>query len=76
MSNAEMPIPPTPVTIEIPGKTAQLLVSLAQELGLQTPGEVVMTALGVLQTLRHARATGQRLVLRNPDTGTEVDLAI
>jgi hypothetical protein len=65
-----------PVQIEIPGRTAQLLVSLARELGVETPGEVVAQALGVLQTIQHAKASGQRIVLRDPATGREIDLAI
>jgi hypothetical protein len=67
---------PGPTQIEIPGKTALLLVHLAQELGVRTPGEVVMQALGVLQTVREARAAGHRIVLRDPNTGREVDLAL
>jgi hypothetical protein len=77
--------PPTPVkpgsdlgpqAIEIPGKTALLLIDLAQQLGVRTPGEVVGHALGLLQTVRQAKARGQRIVLRDPETGREVDLAL
>lgn len=67
---------PGPTTIEIPGKTALLLVSLAQEIGAKTPGEVVMQALGLMQTIRQAKARGQRIVLRDPTTGHEADLAL
>lgn len=67
---------PGPVTIEIPGKTALLLVSLAERIGARTPGEVVMQALGLLQTVREARDRGQRVVLRDPATGREIDLAL
>ncbi|RMG95995.1 MAG: hypothetical protein D6705_12310 [Deltaproteobacteria bacterium] len=67
---------PGPVAVEIPGRTAMLLVHLAEELGARTPGEVVAQALGVLQTVRKARAEGRRIVLRDPATGHEVDLAI
>jgi len=73
---SEAPPANAPIAIEIPQKTAELLVTLAQDLGLRTPGEVVMQALGVLQTLRRARASGQRLLLRDPETGVEIDLAI
>lgn len=65
-----------PVSIEIPGRTAMLLVTLAQELGAKTPGEVVGQALGLLETVRQAKARGQRIVLRDPATGREIDLAI
>ena len=64
------------MSIEIPGRTAMLLVSLAQELGASTPGQVVAQALGVLQTIQQAKAKGQRIVLRDPATGREIDLAL
>jgi len=67
---------PGPTSIEIPGKTAMLLVSLAQEIGAKTPGEVVMQALGIMQTIRQAKARGHRIVLRDPESGREVDLAL
>jgi hypothetical protein len=67
---------PGPVAIEIPGKTAMLLVSLAQELGARAPGDVVAHALGLLQMVRQARARGQRVLLRDPTTGREIDLAV
>jgi hypothetical protein len=65
-----------PVSIEIPGRTAMLLVQLAQELGASTPGQVVAQALGLLQTVQQAKAKGQRIVLRDPQTGREIDLAL
>lgn len=65
-----------PVSIEIPGRTAMLLVRLAQELGASTPGAVVGQALGLLQTVQQAKAKGQRIVLRDPATGHEIDLAL
>jgi hypothetical protein len=67
---------PGPTSIEIPGKTAMLLVSLAQEIGAKTPGEVVMQALGIMQTIRQAKARGHRIILRDPASGHEVDLAL
>lgn len=65
-----------PTTIEIPGKTALLLVSLAQEVGAKTPGEVIGHALGLMQTIRQAKARGHRIILRDPETGREIDLAL
>jgi hypothetical protein len=65
-----------PVAIEIPGRTAMLLVSLAQEMGVKTPGEVVAQALGLLQTVRQAKSRGQRILLRDPQTGRDIDLAL
>ena len=64
------------MTIEIPGKTAMLLVALAEDLGAKTPGEVVLQALGLLQTLRVASKGGKRVILRDPQTGRETDLAL
>ncbi len=64
------------MSIEIPGKTAMLLVDLAQSMGAKTPGEVVLQALGVLRTLRHAAHGGKRVILRDPQTGHETDLAL
>jgi hypothetical protein len=67
---------PGPMAIEVPGKTAMLLVKLAQEIGAKTPGEVIGQALGLLQMLRQAKARGQRILLRDPATGHDIDLAI
>ncbi|MBC8067658.1 MAG: hypothetical protein IAG13_04930 [Deltaproteobacteria bacterium] len=63
-----------PMAIEIPGKTALLLVSLAQELGAATPGAVVSQALGLLQLVRQAKARGQRIVIK--DGEREIDLSL
>lgn len=62
--------------IEIPGKTAMLLVKLAEDIGAKTPGEVVGQALGLMQMLRSASAGGRRVVVRDPATGHETDLAL
>jgi hypothetical protein len=67
---------PGPTTIEIPGKTALLLVALAQQLGARSPGEVVAHALGLLQTVQSAKARGCRIVVRDPATGRDIDLAL
>ncbi len=72
----EPPVDPGPITIEIPGKTALLMVKLAQDVGAKTPGDVVLQALGLLQTLRVAARGGKRIILRDPQTGHETDLAI
>jgi len=70
------PADPGPTTIEIPGKTAMLLVSLAQEIGAKTPGEVIGQALGLMQMLRSASTAGKRVIVRDPQTGRETDLAL
>ena len=68
--------PGGPMHIEIPGKTAMLLIQLAQEVGADTPGQVVAQALGLMQTIRRAKEQGQRIILRDPQTGREIDLAL
>lgn len=65
-----------PVSVEIPGRTAMLLVELAKQLEVDTPGQVVAHALGLLQTVQQAKAKGQRIVLRDPANGREIDLAL
>ena len=56
-----------PVAIEIPEKTAILLMTLAQQLGASTPGAVVAQALGLLQLVQQAKARGQRIVIKDGD---------
>ena len=53
-----------------------LLIELAKQLDAQTPGQVVAQALGILQTVQQAKAQGQRVVVRDPTTGREIDLAL
>jgi len=74
--DAQPPGDPGPMSIEIPGKTALLLVTLAKEVGAKTPGEVVAQALGLMQTIRQATQRGQRIILRDPATEREIDLAL
>ena len=69
-------VDPGPVTIEIPGKTAMLLMRIAEDMQARTPGEVVAHALGLLEIIRQAKARGQRIILRDPGNGREVDLAL
>lgn len=64
------------MSIEIPGKTAMLLVKLAEDLDAKTPGEVIGQALGLMQMLRAAAGGGRRIVVRDPKTGHETDLAL
>jgi len=67
---------PGPMAVEIPGKTAVRLARVAQEIGARTPGEVVGQAIGLLQLLLQAKSRGQRVIIRDPQTGHEVDLAV
>ena len=64
------------MAVEVPGKTAMLLVTLAQEIGAKTPGEVIGQALGLLQLVRQAKARGHRILVRDPATGRDIDLAL
>ncbi len=68
--------PAGPVSIEIPGRTALLLVELAKQLGAETPAQVVAQALGLLQTIQQAKSRGHRIILRDPSTAQEIDLAL
>ncbi len=65
-----------PMTVEIPGKTALLLVTIARDIGVHTPGEVIQQALGLMQLVRQAKQRGQRVILRDPSSGSEIDLAL
>ncbi len=67
---------PGPTTIELSGKTTLLMVALAQELGLESPSDVVGQALGVMQTILRAKSQRHRVILRDPETGREIDLAL
>ncbi len=71
-----MPVDAGPISIQIPGKTGLLLVALAQELGAKSPGEVVAQALGLMQTIRQATRRGNRIIMRDPQSGREIDLAL
>ena len=64
-----------PVAIEIAGRTAILLTRLAEQVGARTPGEIVAQAVGLLSIVLDAKHSGRRIIIRDPGTGQETDLA-
>ena len=69
--------PPTsPVTIEMNGTAARLLVKLMADLGTEQPMDVLSRALGVLEQALGAKARGQRLGVYDPPSGRFMDLVI
>jgi hypothetical protein len=66
----------TPVTVEMNGTAAKLLVKLMADLGTDQPMAVLSRALGVLEQAMGAKARGQRLGVYDPPTGRFMDLVI
>jgi hypothetical protein len=67
---------PTPVTVEMNGQAAKLLVKLMGDLQTDQPMAVLTRALGVLEQAIGAKARGQRLGVYDPPTGRFMDLVI
>jgi hypothetical protein len=65
-----------PVTVEMNGTAAQLLVKLMADLGTDQPMAVLTRALGVLEQALAMRGQGRRLGVYDPATGRFVDLVI
>jgi len=65
-----------PVTVEMNGTAAQLLVKLMADLGTDQPMAVLTRALGVLEQAMAMRGQGRRLGVYDPATGRFVDLVI
>ena len=65
-----------PVTVEMNGTAAQLLVKLMVDLGTDQPMAVLTRALGVLEQALAMRGQGRRLGVYDPATGRFVDLVI
>jgi hypothetical protein len=66
----------TPVTVEMNGTAARLLVKLMGDLGTDQPMAVLTRAMGLLEQAMGAKARGQRLGLYDPPTGRFMDLVI
>jgi len=66
----------SPVTVEMNGQAAKLLVKLMADLGTDQPMAVLTRALGVLEQAMGAKARGQRLGVYDPPTGRFMDLVI
>jgi len=65
-----------PVTVEMNGTAAKLLVKLMGDLQTDQPMAVLTRALGVLEQAMSAKARGQRLGVYDPPTGRFMDLVI
>lgn len=66
----------TPVTVEMNGTAARLLVKLMADLGTDQPMAVLTRAMGLLEQAMGAKARGQRLGLYDPPSGRFMDLVI
>jgi hypothetical protein len=66
----------TPVTVEMNGTAARLLVKLMADLGTDQPMAVLTRAMGVLEQAMGAKARGQRLGVYDPPSGRFMDLVI
>jgi hypothetical protein len=65
-----------PVSVEVNGTAAQLLVKLMQDLGTQDPMAVLTRALGMLDQALAAKRQGRRLGLYDPDSGRFSDVVL
>jgi hypothetical protein len=68
--------PSTPVTVEMNGTAARLLVKLMGDLQTDQPMAVLSRAMGLLEQAMGAKARGQRLGLYDPPSGRFMDLVI
>ena len=66
----------SPVTVEMNGTAAQLLVKLMADMGTDQPMAVLTRALGVLEQALAVRGEGRRLGVYDPATGRFMDLVI
>jgi hypothetical protein len=66
----------TPVTVEMNGTAARLLVKLMGDLQTDQPMAVLTRAMGLLEQAVGAKARGQRLGLYDPPSGRFMDLVI
>jgi hypothetical protein len=66
----------TPVTVEMNGTAARLLVKLMGDLQTDQPMAVLSRAMGLLEQAMGAKARGQRLGLYDPPSGRFMDLVI
>jgi len=65
-----------PVTVEVNGTAAQLLVKLMRDLDTPDPMAVLTRALGVLDQALAAKRQGRRLGLYDPDSGRFSDVVL
>jgi hypothetical protein len=65
-----------PVTVQVNGTAAQLLVQLMGKLDTPDPMAVLSRALGMMQHALAAKEHGQRLGVYDPQSGRFTDLVI
>jgi len=65
-----------PVTVEVNGTAAQLLVRLMHDMGTEDPMAVLTRALGMLDQGLAARRDGRRLGVYDPTSQRFVDLVV
>jgi hypothetical protein len=65
-----------PVTVEVNGTAAQLLVKLMADMGTDDPMAVLTRALGTLDQALAARRDGRRLGVYDPQSGRFSDLVL
>jgi hypothetical protein len=65
-----------PVTVQMNGTAAQLLVKLMQDMGTEDPMSVLTRALGMLDQALAAKRQGRRLGLYDPDSGRFSDVVL
>jgi hypothetical protein len=65
-----------PVTVEVNGTAAQLLMKLMQDLGTEEPMAVLTRALGMLDQALAAKRQGRRLGLYDPQSGRFSDVVL
>jgi hypothetical protein len=65
-----------PVTVEVNGTAAQLLIKLMQDMGAEEPMAVLTRALGLLDQAVASKRQGRRLGIYDPESQRFMDLVI
>jgi len=65
-----------PVTVEVNGTAAQLLVKLMADMGTSDPMAVLTRALGLLDTALAVKRDGRRLGVYDQTTGRFMDVVL
>jgi len=66
----------SPVTVEVNGTAARLLVKLMAEMKIADSTEVLSRALGVMDTMLSAKRNGRRVGVYDQESGRFIDVAI
>jgi hypothetical protein len=76
MDNAGPASATSPVTVEMNGQAARLLVKLMADLQTDQPMAVLTRAMGLLEQAIAAKAQGRRLGVYDPPSGRFMDMVI